>query len=71
MPNPSLERRPHEAWRPVAVFYPDLVKLMDYDWAYSLNKARTELGYKNRSIYTSLKELLNNDFTDTFMKPVR
>lgn len=52
-------------------FYPDLVKLMDYDWAYSLNKARTELGYKNRSIYTSLKELLNNDFTDTFMKPVR
>ncbi len=49
--------------------YPDLVKLMDYDWAYSSNKARTELGYKNRSVYTSLKELLNNDFTDTFMKP--
>ena len=52
-------------------FYPDLVKLMDYDWAFSSNKARTELGYKNRSIYTSLKELLNNDFTDTFMKPLR
>ncbi len=50
-------------------FYPDLVKLMDYDWAYSSNKARTELGYKNRSIYMSLKELLNNDFTDTFLKP--
>jgi len=51
--------------------YPDLVKLMDYDWAFSSMKARTELGYKNRSIYTSLKELLNNDFTDTFMKPRR
>ncbi len=50
-------------------FYPDLVKLMDYDWAYSSNKARTELGYKNRSIYTSLKELLNNNFTDTFLRP--
>jgi nucleoside-diphosphate-sugar epimerase len=51
--------------------YPDLVKLMDYDWAYSSNKARSELGYKNRSVYTSLKELLNNDFNDTFMKPLR
>jgi len=51
--------------------YPDLVKLMDYDWAFSSMKARTELGYRNRSIYTSLKELLNNDFTDTFLKPLR
>lgn len=52
-------------------YYPDLVKLLDYDWAFSSMKARTELGYTNRSIYTSLKELLNNDFNDTFLKPVR
>jgi nucleoside-diphosphate-sugar epimerase len=51
-------------------YYPDLVKLLDYDWAFSSMKARTELGYTNRSIYTSLKELLNNDFNDTFLKPV-
>lgn len=52
-------------------YYPDLVKLLDYDWAFSSMKARTELGYTNRSIYNSLKELLNNDFNDTFMKPIR
>lgn len=51
--------------------YPDLVKLLDYDWAFSSMKARTELGYTNRSIYASLKELLNNDFQDTFLRPSR
>ena len=50
-------------------YYPDLVKLLDYDWAYSSMKARSELGYSNRSIYSSLKDLLNNDFSDTFLKP--
>ncbi len=52
-------------------FYPDLVKLMDYDWAFSSMKARAELGYTNRSIYTSLNDLLNNNFNDTFLKPRR
>ncbi|MGH8016583.1 MAG: NAD-dependent epimerase/dehydratase family protein, partial [Candidatus Zixiibacteriota bacterium] len=51
-------------------YYPDLVKLLDYDWAFSSMKARNELGYTNRSIYTSLKELLNNEFTDTYIKPL-
>jgi len=51
--------------------YPDLVKLLDYDWAFSSMKARNELGYTNRSIYASLKDLLNNDFNDTFLKPLR
>ena len=50
-------------------FYPDLVRMIDYDWAYSSRKARTELGYKNRSIHTSLNELLENDFTGTYLKP--
>ncbi|MDH4157915.1 MAG: hypothetical protein OEW00_11640, partial [candidate division Zixibacteria bacterium] len=50
-------------------FYPDLVRMVDYDWAYSSRKARAELGYKNRSIHTSLNELLENDFTGTYLKP--
>ena len=44
--------------------YPDLIKLLDYDWVYSSNKARQELGYNYRSIYVSLNEILNNGFTD-------
>ena len=44
--------------------YPDLIKLLDYDWVYSSNKARRELGYNYRSIYVSLNDILNNGFTD-------
>jgi dihydroflavonol-4-reductase len=50
-------------------FYPDLVKLLDYDWAYSSRKARQELGYTNRSIHISLHELFTNSFTGTYLKP--
>jgi dihydroflavonol-4-reductase len=49
--------------------YPDLVKLLDYDWAYSSKKAREELGYQSRSIYTTLDDLLTNNFTGTYLKP--
>lgn len=50
-------------------FYPDIVRLLDYDWAYSSMKARRELGYSNRSIHATLHDLLNNCFTGTYMKP--
>ena len=50
-------------------FYPDLVKLLDYDWAYSSMKARRELGYSNRSAFVTLDELLNNRFNGTWLKP--
>ncbi len=50
-------------------FYPDLVKMLDYDWAYTSRKARLELGYKIRSIYTTLEDLLSNDFVGTWLKP--
>lgn len=50
-------------------FYPDIVRLLDYDWAYSSMKARRELGYSNRSIHATLHDLLNNSFTGTYMKP--
>ena len=46
-------------------FYPDLVKLLDYDWAFSSLKARKELGFGSRSIYTTLEDLLKNNFVGT------
>ena len=52
-------------------YYPDLVRLLDYDWAFSSKKAREELGYKSRSIYTSLKDLLSNKFLDTYLRPIK
>jgi dihydroflavonol-4-reductase len=50
-------------------FYPDLVKMLDYDWAYSSAKARRELGYTSRSIHITLNDLLNNSFIGTYAKP--
>jgi dihydroflavonol-4-reductase len=49
-------------------FYPDIVKLLDYDWAYSSLKARAELGFRNRSIYYTLEDLLNDEFVDSWQK---
>ena len=49
-------------------FYPDLVKMLDYDWAYSSAKAREELGYRNRSIFITLEDLLTNNFTGSYIK---
>ncbi|UCE25564.1 MAG: NAD-dependent epimerase/dehydratase family protein [Candidatus Zixiibacteriota bacterium] len=50
-------------------YYPDLVKMLDYDWAYSYSKAREELGFRCRSIHTTLDELLTNNFVGTYLKP--
>ncbi len=50
-------------------FYPDLVKMLDYDWAYSSLKARRELGYRTRSNLATLKDYLTDEFTDSYAKP--
>ncbi|MFH1685978.1 MAG: NAD-dependent epimerase/dehydratase family protein [bacterium] len=50
-------------------FYPDIVRMLDYDWAYSSLKARRELGYRSRSVHASLQDLLTNSFSGTYMKP--
>ncbi len=50
-------------------FYPDLVKLLDYDWVYSSRKARKELGYQNRSLHVTLGDLLNNNFAGSYARP--
>ena len=49
-------------------YYPDFVKLLDFDWAFSNKKAHHELGYRWRSIHTTLNDLLNNNFTGTWKK---
>ncbi|MBU8932501.1 MAG: NAD-dependent epimerase/dehydratase family protein [candidate division Zixibacteria bacterium] len=49
--------------------YPDLVKLLDYDWSYSSMKARRELGFTSRSLVDTLNALLTNSFNGTYMRP--
>jgi dihydroflavonol-4-reductase len=48
--------------------YPDLIRLGDYDWAYSSEKARRELGFTPRPLRESLTDLLTNDFRGTWQK---
>jgi dihydroflavonol-4-reductase len=50
-------------------FYPDLVKMLDYDWAFSSLKARETLGYQFRSIHETLEDILTGSFTGTYLKP--
>lgn len=52
-------------------FYPDLVKILDYDWAYSSEKAKRELGYRPRPLDQTLQDLLTNNFRGTFVKPAQ
>jgi len=51
------------------LFYPDLVKMMDYDWAYSSLKARVELGYRSRSVQETLGDYLTDNFTGSYARP--
>lgn len=50
-------------------FYPDIVRLLDYDWSYSSRKASRELHFKPRPLSVTLEDLLSNNFTGTYMKP--
>jgi dihydroflavonol-4-reductase len=50
-------------------FYPDLVRLLDFDWAFSSAKARAELGFTTRPLAATLRELLTNQFTGTYLRP--
>lgn len=48
--------------------YPDLVRLLNYDWVFSSALAREDLHFRSRSIYTSLTDLLTNKFVGTWLK---
>ena len=50
-------------------YYPDVVKLLDYDWAYSSKKAHDRFGYNWRSLHTTLEDIMTNNMVGTFMKP--
>ncbi len=50
-------------------FYPGIASMLDYDWVYSSQKARRELGYRPRALRTTLNDLLNNDFVGSYAKP--
>ena len=49
--------------------YPDLARLLDYDWTYSSGKARRELGYTSRPLHITLEDLLSNNFVGSWLKP--
>ncbi len=50
-------------------YYPDLVRMLDFDWAFSSKKAHDTFGYKWRSIDISLKDFVNSDMVGTYLKP--
>ncbi len=50
-------------------YYPDLVKMLDYDWAFSSKKAHEAFGYNWRSIHISLNDFVNGDMVGTYLKP--
>ena len=49
--------------------YPDLVRLLEYDWAFSYRKAHEELGYNARSIHVTLSDLISDKFLGTYLRP--
>ena len=55
--------------RSKVTIYPDLVRLLDYDWAYSYRKAHEELGYNARSIHVTLSDLISDKFLGTYLRP--
>lgn len=50
-------------------YYPDLVKLLDYDWGFSSKKAHDAFGYNWRSIYISLNDFVTSNMVGTYLKP--
>ena len=64
MPRPLLHAaaRLSKAWVALRggsrlMLYPDLVKMLDYDWAYSSEKAKRELGYRPRPYAETVRDL--------------
>lgn len=51
-------------------FYPDLVRLLDYDWAYNSGQARKQLGFNPRPLSETLDNLLDNDFRGSWANPI-
>jgi dihydroflavonol-4-reductase len=50
-------------------FYPDLVRLLDYSWVYTSDKARQELGFRARPVAETLGDLLADRFPGSWREP--
>lgn len=59
----------HLSGRNKQSFYPDLVSMLDYDWAWDSSKARAELGFNPRPLKQTLTDILSNEFNGTWMRP--
>ncbi len=51
------------------IYYPDNVRMLDYDWAFSSMKAHDAFGYKWRSLHNSISDFVNGDMIGTYLKP--
>jgi dihydroflavonol-4-reductase len=47
--------------------YPELLKLLEYDWVYDNTKAKRELAFTARPLDQTLRELYQGDFAGTFL----
>jgi len=50
-------------------FYPDIVEMLNYDWAYDNSKARKELGFNPRPVRETLQDLYTGDFAGSYLQP--
>ena len=69
----DLSARASVSWRTLTgksriSFYPDLVRLLDYDWIYTARKARHELGFNPRPLVETLEDLLIGSFSGSPVK---
>ncbi len=55
--------------RSVIRFYPELLKLLRYDYVYSITRAHRELGYSTRPLSTTLDNLAHSSFTGSLVRP--
>ena len=51
------------------LYYPDNVRLLDFDWAFSSMKAHHAFGYKWRSLHNSIGDFVNGNMIGTYLKP--
>lgn len=55
--------------RPKLSLYPALIRMLDYDWAYTSEKAARELSYQPRPLRETLTDLFTNNFVGTPQMP--
>ncbi len=51
-------------------FYPDLIKMLDYDWIYDNSKARVQLGFNPRTARETLTDLYSGSFDGFYLRNI-